>query len=48
MLIFGLCLCSLNVIFVDGTDVPTEDTIIIRCGSEIIPGPVSDGIKISH
>ncbi|XP_076902892.1 uncharacterized protein LOC143557783 [Bidens hawaiensis] len=34
---------SLNVIFVDGTDVPTEDTIIIRCGSEIIPGPVSDG-----
>ncbi|KAJ0670919.1 hypothetical protein HanOQP8_Chr13g0479961 [Helianthus annuus] len=34
---------SLNVIFVDGTDVPSEDTIMIRCGSEIIPGPVSDG-----
>ncbi|KAM0069820.1 hypothetical protein Hdeb2414_s0001g00006021 [Helianthus debilis subsp. tardiflorus] len=38
-----LFLCSLNVIFVDGTDVPSEDTIMIRCGSEIIPGPVSDG-----
>ncbi|KAI3511370.1 hypothetical protein L1887_18522 [Cichorium endivia] len=34
---------SLNVIFVDGTDVPSEDTIMIRCGSEIIPGPVSEG-----
>ncbi|KAJ0663419.1 putative forkhead-associated (FHA) domain, SMAD/FHA domain superfamily [Helianthus annuus] len=34
---------SLNVIFVDGTDVPSEDTIMIRCGSEIILGPVSDG-----
>ncbi|KAI3750004.1 hypothetical protein L2E82_20628 [Cichorium intybus] len=33
---------SLNVIFVDGTDVPSEDTIMIRCGSEIIPGPVSE------
>ncbi|KAM0052569.1 putative transcription factor C2H2 family [Helianthus debilis subsp. tardiflorus] len=43
-----LCLCSLNVIFVDGTDVPSEDTIMIRCGSEIIPGPVSDGIDTSQ
>nr|XP_043610927.1 E3 ubiquitin-protein ligase CHFR isoform X2 [Erigeron canadensis] len=34
---------SLNVIFVDGTDLPTEDTIIIRCGSEIIPGPILEG-----
>ncbi|KAI3503640.1 hypothetical protein L1887_32086 [Cichorium endivia] len=33
---------SLNVIFVDGTDVPSEDTTMIRCGSEIIPGPVSE------
>ncbi|KAJ0434484.1 hypothetical protein HanIR_Chr17g0882191 [Helianthus annuus] len=38
-----LCLCGLNVIFLDGTDVPSEDTIMIRCGSEIIPGPVCDG-----
>ncbi|KAJ0779290.1 hypothetical protein HanPI659440_Chr06g0224861 [Helianthus annuus] len=43
-----VCLCSLNVIFVDGTDVPSEDTIMIRCGSEIIPGPVSDGTDTSH
>ncbi|PWA98406.1 RING/U-box superfamily protein [Artemisia annua] len=34
---------SSNVIFVDGTDVPTEDTIMVRCGSEIIPGQASEG-----
>lgn len=34
---------SLNVIYVDGTNVSTEDTIMIRCGSEIIPGHVSEG-----
>lgn len=39
-----LKLCSLNVIYVDGTNVSTEDTIMIRCGSEIIPGHVSEGI----
>ncbi|KVI00489.1 hypothetical protein Ccrd_021263 [Cynara cardunculus var. scolymus] len=34
---------SSNVISVDGTDVQTKDTIMIRCGSEIIPGPASEG-----
>ncbi|XP_076916500.1 uncharacterized protein LOC143576251 [Bidens hawaiensis] len=33
---------SLNVNFVNETNVPTEDTIMNRCGSEIIPNPVSD------
>lgn len=34
---------SSNVIFVDGTDVQIKDTIVINCGSEIIPGPASEG-----
>lgn len=34
---------SSNVVLVDGTIVQTEDTCLIKCGSEIIPGLVEDG-----
>lgn len=34
---------SSNIVLVDGTVVETEDTCLIKCGSEIVPGHVEDG-----
>uniref|UniRef100_A0A5B7C9H2 Putative E3 ubiquitin-protein ligase CHFR isoform X1 n=1 Tax=Davidia involucrata TaxID=16924 RepID=A0A5B7C9H2_DAVIN len=34
---------SLNTILVDEAVVRTEDTAVVRCGSEIIPGPLGEG-----
>ncbi|KAI7752140.1 hypothetical protein M8C21_012468, partial [Ambrosia artemisiifolia] len=34
---------SLNVNLAEGIDLPTDDTNMIRCENEIIPGPISDG-----
>ncbi|KAL8126544.1 hypothetical protein AgCh_013716 [Apium graveolens] len=34
---------SSNIVLVNGTVVETEDTCLIKCGSEIVPGHVEDG-----
>lgn len=38
------CSCSLSAILVDEEVVQRGDTVVVNCGSEIIPGPAREGI----
>ena len=35
--------CSQNTILVDGVELHSDDTIVIKDGSQIIPGPDREG-----